>query len=169
LVSAPIVPIESLAPGPMPMPLPVPVPIAVEESVAVVAAVQAEFDGWDLAASYGYFERLVAGPAVAEPEPVAAPAVVAPVAPAPAPIPTPVMAPPAPAPVAAPAPAPAPVAAEPMVVEISELCYRGRSALERADVVRREIQTALSASTSPAAIQPLVNELLDLVELALVD
>lgn len=158
--AAPIVPIESLAPAPEPEAPPLPV----AESISVVAA---EFAGWDIAASYGYYEHLVAGPAAA----VAAPPPPAPAPPLPAPVVAPqvvasplVAAPPAPPPVQ-----PVPVAVEPLVVEIGELCYRGRSALERADVVRREIRTALSASDSPAAIRPLVDELLDLVELALVD
>jgi hypothetical protein len=168
LVGAPVVPIESLAPDPTPAPLAVaaslpPAPAA----VAAVAEVEVEVDGWDLAASYAYFERMLTGPGAAAAEPEAVTEPVAPVAPAPMPVAAPVFQAPPVAP--APPPAPAPVATEPMVVEIGELCYRGRSALERADVLRREIRSALSSSTSPAALQPLVDELLDLVELALVD
>jgi hypothetical protein len=143
LEALPVVPIESLAPEPVPLPLPIAEPIALEP-LAMAAAVAPEVDGWDLAASFIYFERLVAGPVAAEIAPPAAAAVIE-------------------------LPVPAPAAAEPMVVEIGELCYRGRNALERADVVRREIRTALSSSKPQAAIQPLVDELLDLVELALVD
>ena len=58
-------------------------------------------------------------------------------------------------------------AAEPPVVDISELLYRGRSALERADVVRTELAGALRASTPLGDLRPLVDELVDLVPLAL--
>jgi HPt (histidine-containing phosphotransfer) domain-containing protein len=148
-----VVPIESLAPD---EPEPVPVPLAPQApqpaaEAAVLASVpaQAIAAGWDLAASYARFEALIvesAAPAPARAEP---PAVLAPAAAAPVPsVP------------------PEPAAA---VVEIDELCYRGRAALERADLVRREIRVALATRTSTDAIQPLVDELLDLVELALVD
>ena len=129
-------------------------------AVAVPAA--ADFSDWDLAASYGRFEALIAGESVV----AHVAAVVVTEAPATAevvpeaPALTPVVPPPAPAPAAV---------AEPTVVEIGDLCYRGRSALERADVVRREIRFALAISTPQTALQPLVDELLDLVELALVD
>lgn len=160
-----VVPIESLAPDePEALEAPVePAPVPAPEPMMVAAAAPAlldrtvEVDGWDLAASYTHYERLVIGPAIAAPEPAAAAAVAAPV------VEPPVVQRPVPAPPPAAAPA------DTMVVEIGELCYRGRSALERADVVRREIRSALSTATPAAAIQPLVDELLDLVELALVD
>ncbi len=172
-----VVPIESLAPDePEEEPLAEPAVLMVEPEAepvepepaftvspaapaAMALPAPADTSGWDLAASYGAFEALVAGESVVTPE---APVVVAE---------TPVEVIPRAAaralPVAPPAPAPAP--AEPAVVEIGELCYRGRSALERADVLRREIRFALAISTPQNTIQPLVDELLDLVELALVD
>ncbi len=58
---------------------------------------------------------------------------------------------------------------EPPVVAIEELLYSGRGALQRADQVRRQLR-ALSAGAEPlSTIQPLVDELLDLVELAIAD
>ena len=166
-----VVPIESLAPDePEEAPLPEPAVLVAEPeeevvepeletvpapaAVAAVATAATGFSDWDLAASYGRFEELVAG------EFVAARAAAVVVVEAPARAPAPEMKPPA--------PAAAPVV-EPAVIEIGELCYRGRSALERADVVRREIRFALAISSPQNAIQPLVDELLDLVELALVD
>ena len=82
-----------------------------------------------------------------------------------------------PTPRAAPAPAPAPrptvpvVAApmEPAVVEITALCYRGRSALTRAAAVRLEIRDAMASHAAGAVLRPLVEELLDLVDLAQVE
>lgn len=73
--------------------------------------------------------------------------------------------------VAAPAPAPAPVAVppEPAVVDIATLCYRGRAAVDRAAEVRQQLRVVLTASSTPTAIQPLVDELADLVELAFAD
>ena len=62
---------------------------------------------------------------------------------------------------------PTSAAAAPPVVDISELLYRGRSALERADVVRTELAGALRASTPLSDLRPLVDELVDLVPLAL--
>lgn len=177
-----VVPIESLAPDELEFdaePEPVAAQIAPvvaapipEEVVPVIAAAMpaglalAEDDGaWDLASSYARFEALVAGKTETA---VAAPAVVpieeieaaeeieetVAVVAVPAAV---VMAPAAPA-----------AAAELAVVEIVDLCYRGRRALERADVVRREI-LSFGLSTPRSSIQPLVDELLDLVELALVD
>jgi hypothetical protein len=55
------------------------------------------------------------------------------------------------------------------VVAIEDLLYRGRSALERADQVQRAIRSAVSAARPMTTIQPLVDELLDLVELAIAD
>ncbi len=57
-------------------------------------------------------------------------------------------------------------AAEPVAIE--SLCYRGRSALERAAAVRRTLTTVeLASVVDLASIQPLLQELLDLVPLAL--
>jgi len=55
------------------------------------------------------------------------------------------------------------------VVDFGELLYHGRSALERADQIQRAIRSAVSAARPMSAIQPLVDELLDLVELAIAD
>ncbi|HSR90798.1 MAG TPA: hypothetical protein VLK88_05800 [Gemmatimonadales bacterium] len=81
---------------------------------------------------------------------------------------------PAPAtPAAAPAPRPtAPVARIPeelAVVDIAAICYRGRSALTRAAAVRLEIQEAMASHAAGAVLRPLVEELLDLVDLAQVE
>jgi hypothetical protein len=58
---------------------------------------------------------------------------------------------------------------EPAILDIGDLLYHGRAALERADAVRREIRALWSTSESTGAVQPLVEELLDLVELAIAD
>lgn len=53
-------------------------------------------------------------------------------------------------------------------VEISALCYSGQAALERADAVRRQISAELGRNANMQTLQPLLEELLDLVPLALV-
>ncbi len=65
----------------------------------------------------------------------------------------------------------APVAAtpEPEVIEIGDLCYRGRGALLRAALVKLQIRGALASRAPASTVDPLIDELLDLVELALVD
>jgi hypothetical protein len=55
--------------------------------------------------------------------------------------------------------------AEPVAIEV--LCYRGRAALERAATVRQTLASELAATPDLAAIRPLLQELLDLVPLAL--
>jgi len=77
----------------------------------------------------------------------------------------------APAPVLAetverPVPALAP---EPDVLAIADLCYRGRAALHRAVEVRREIREAMASHAPGAVLRPMVEELLDLVDLATVE
>jgi chemotaxis protein histidine kinase CheA len=78
-------------------------------------------------------------------------------------------------PAAAPAPAPRPTAPlaraaeEPAVVDIAAICYRGRSALTRAAAVRLEIREAMESHAAGAVLRPLVEELLDLVDLAQVE
>ncbi len=57
----------------------------------------------------------------------------------------------------------------PAVVDIAALCYRGRSALTRAAAVRLEIQEAMASHAAGAVLRPLVEELLDLVDLAQVE
>ena len=128
---------------------------------------------------------VAARPPLAPPPPVKAPPpVAAPTPPAvrpPVVVPAPVVAPPpaaAPTPIAARAPAapPIPVAVAPPVeaieqpvVDISELLYHGRSALLRADQIRVVLRAAVARTDSVKAIRPLVDELLDLVELAIAD
>ncbi|HXW96319.1 MAG TPA: hypothetical protein VEI47_01945, partial [Gemmatimonadales bacterium] len=118
-------------------------------TVAVTAAVSAVAAGWDLASSYALYEELqsnggrgAAAAVVVAPAPVAAPERLAPAEPAPAELP---------------------------VVEIDELLYHGRAALLRAGQVQRAIRSAVSAAKPMSTIQPLVEELLDLVELAVSD
>jgi hypothetical protein len=70
----------------------------------------------------------------------------------------------APAAAVAPTPEPEPMLAE---VAIGTLCYSGRAALERAATLRHEINAALGRNTSLESLQPMLQELLDLVPLAL--
>lgn len=149
-----IVPIESLAPEPEPAPadnrpvVPIESLLYDEELVAPVAAAPlvaapAVADGWDLAASYLRFEELVAGVeavvAVAEVPTVTEVATVTAVAP------------------------------EPPLIAIEDLLYSGRAALQRADQLRRQIRSLSAGAETIHTIQPLVDELLDLVELAMAD
>ena len=62
-----------------------------------------------------------------------------------------------------------PAVAEEPAVAIDSLCYRGHAALERAVVVRHQIAAELTRDASLESLQPLLQELLDLVPLALVD
>ena len=55
------------------------------------------------------------------------------------------------------------------VVSIGTLCYSGIAALERANAVRQQITAELEREPSLATLQPLLQELLDLVPLALAD
>jgi hypothetical protein len=95
---------------------------------------------------------------------------VAPVPPAPAQVERPAATMVSPVP-ATPPPAMAPVApaVELEIMDITVLCYRGRGALERAAVVRDQIRVARQADADEHVVDPLIEELLDLVELALVD
>ena len=54
-------------------------------------------------------------------------------------------------------------------VAIGTLCYSGHAALERANAVRQQITAELKRDASLASLQPLLQELLDLVPLALVE
>ena len=56
---------------------------------------------------------------------------------------------------------------EPEPVAIGSLVYRGQAALERAVTVRHQIAAELSRQASLDSLQPLLQELLDLVPLAL--
>jgi hypothetical protein len=64
-----------------------------------------------------------------------------------------------------------PAAADPetVTIEIGALCYRGRAALERANAVRQQLADELARNGGLEAIQPLLQELLDLVPLALAE
>jgi hypothetical protein len=66
-------------------------------------------------------------------------------------------------------PANAPPAPREEALAIDSLCYRGRAALERAAEVRRELVAALQQGRELTAVRPLVEELLDLLPLALAD
>jgi hypothetical protein len=57
--------------------------------------------------------------------------------------------------------------AEEELVPIQSLLYRGRRALERADLIRREVDLARRTRADPSGVEPLIAELLDLVPLAL--
>jgi hypothetical protein len=61
----------------------------------------------------------------------------------------------------------APAPAEPPPVSIETLCYRGRGALERAAEIRRDLQLRLASDVAMTELRPLIEELLDLVPLAL--
>jgi hypothetical protein len=63
----------------------------------------------------------------------------------------------------------APAADEVETVEIGLLCYHGRAALERAAAVRQQLADELERNGGLEAIQPLLQELLDLVPLALTE
>ncbi len=64
-----------------------------------------------------------------------------------------------------------PAAADPetVTVEIGVLCYTGRAALERANTVRQQLADELARHGGLEAIRPLLQELLDLVPLALAE
>ncbi|MFN2326363.1 MAG: hypothetical protein ABR551_10815, partial [Gemmatimonadales bacterium] len=55
------------------------------------------------------------------------------------------------------------------VVPIESLLYRGRSALIRANEVRQEIDAIIAALKAERRLEPLIQELMDLVPLALDD
>lgn len=61
------------------------------------------------------------------------------------------------------------VAVDAPAVSITALCYSGRGALQRANAVRQQIAAELNRDAPLASLQPLVQELLDLVPLALVE
>jgi len=69
-----------------------------------------------------------------------------------------------------PATSPPPAAeVEAITVAIGTLCYRGHAALERANAVRHQIAAELKGEATLESLQPLLQELLDLVPLALAD
>lgn len=63
----------------------------------------------------------------------------------------------------------APIAPAADIVPVATLLYRGRSALERAATIRHDLTTHLDARADWSTVQPLIEELLDLVPLALDD
>ncbi len=139
-----VVPIESLAP----------------DEVRAPVAVPVAGNSWDLAASYTSYESLVAGGAAVSRAPSHLTS-----APRPALVARERDSGPREAVKAAP-PSPA---AELPIVEIGDLLYRGRSALQRADQLRHVIRTAVYSDQPMSDIRPLVDELLDLVGLAIAD
>jgi hypothetical protein len=165
-VELPVVPIEALAPSePAPEPEAEAVPAEVAEG------------GADLAESYDTYARLMAEQGLGPPSLELLLRVRVAAAAAPAPPIAPPSPPPAPRPVAPAPAAPVPtatvpperVAAEPAVVDIAELCYRGRAALQRAAMLKVQIRSAVDRDEAVSAVQPLLDELMDLVELALVE
>jgi hypothetical protein len=68
-----------------------------------------------------------------------------------------------------PVPATAPSVPDIETVEIGVLCYRGRAALERAAAVRQQLAAELERHGGLESIKPLLQELLDLVPLALAE
>lgn len=189
-------PEATATPGPAPAPEPVaPAPTA-PSPVPATAPVSAPApdtgttaDGTDLAAAYvrcreleevhgtgpGTLDQLVSGPP-APPAPVSAPEVVA----APAPVATATPVEPVAVPTPTPAPQPAPTVAqegvtedEPVdvvplddVVPITDLCYRGQSAIDRALSLRAEVRRAVADGDGEGADR-LLDEIFDLVQLGL--
>ena len=147
-LGGPVVPVESLAPAaPAPAPTPVPTEEAVEETP-------------DLIGSWIAYERMAAdglGAASLDVLIAGATAVAPPAPTTPAPVPAPVT---APAPVVVVAPPKAP--AEPEIVDIKTLLYRGESARRRAAELRSAAKTV-----SGEELRALVDEVCDLVDLAL--
>jgi hypothetical protein len=70
---------------------------------------------------------------------------------------------------ALPATGAAPPAGQEQPIAIAALCYSGQAALERANAVRQQLAAELNRDATLASIQPLLQELLDLVPLALVE
>jgi chemotaxis protein histidine kinase CheA len=172
MASVPAAPVPPPAATPAPAPAPAPPPRAPEfqPAPAPVAADDAGIfapSGWssesaDLEGSFVTYQRLVRERPATSPSVdgflASAPGVVATAPRAETPAPAPAAAPPAPAPVPVAAPA------ADAVVEIRSLCYAGRSALARASEVRSELLKVLAGQGGN--LRPLLDELLDLVELA---
>jgi 2-oxoglutarate dehydrogenase E2 component (dihydrolipoamide succinyltransferase) len=166
------------APGRGPVAAPTPAPRAPEFHPAPAMATAdsvlalATPSGWseestDLAGSFVVYARLSRERRDVTPSVdrfISGIAVVAPPAPKPepAPAPEPVAPTPMPAPVAPAAPTTVPAADG--VVDIKSLCYSGPAALARALEVRRELQDVLAGRGG--AMRPILDELLDLIELA---
>lgn len=153
------VPIETLLLPPEAEPVPI---------EALLAAPEAADGEWDLAAAYLEYEALAGIRGQGQPDldalmgsslvvsaPVAAPVMAA--------VPLPA------AKVSAVTARPIEAAPELPVVDIATLCYSGREALERAAEVRRAIGELLGDAPPGPGIAPLLDELLDLVDLARVN
>ncbi|HEU4699479.1 MAG TPA: hypothetical protein VFS40_09885 [Gemmatimonadales bacterium] len=175
----PIVPIEALAPDTLApeavapevvAAVPVTPPDAVPEPAAQPALTPFE-------ASFATYALLVRERGLGEPSlrALVAPATGVPVRESylePATVPGVVEPEPEPEPEPAAAPEPVAPTLEPAIVDIGALCYRGRAALERAREVRDALAARLAGdgvAPADAAVRPLLDELLDLVPLALDD
>ena len=158
-----IVPIESLAPdAPLPVEAPVaqaapaaeaaPAPPLMAPAVAIMPSVPEAPGG--LETSFKTFDRLSRE---RSPEASSLEALLGTIPLAAQPEPTP----------AAGAPPAVEVEVEEPTVAIGTLCYRGHAALERANAVRHQIAAELKGEATLESLQPLLQELLDLVPLAL--
>lgn len=153
---------DRLAAEPQPQPQPAVAPVTalapdivpIESLAPEEPVVPAARQGWDLASSYTSYEALRAGaPPARASVPVGPPS-------------RPPLAPERPSRRAGDSPSPA---ADLPIVEIGDLLYRGRSALTRANELRQVIRTAVYSDKPMSDVRPLVDELLDLVELAIAD
>ena len=171
----PIMPIEALAPveAPPPPPAPAPVPLALPDvfelvkppmpPLVITEMSEVPDETPDLVGSWVAYERMIAGgigPASLDElmglaEPATRP-------PMPMEVPEPVFVASPPPPPAPPPPPPPPVAVELPLVDVTELVYRGRRALARAQELRE-----LAKRTPPEALPALFDEVCDLVVLAL--
>jgi chemotaxis protein histidine kinase CheA len=163
---------EPKQPVEAPAPVPTPTPRA---AAATASATAPPLDDWetpDLAGTLIRYRRyvetlglgmpslteLLAGPPADPGRPRPRPA--APPRPAPAPAPPK-------APVVAPVAAPAVAARHEAPVPITDLCYSGPAALERALSLRGQVAALLAAGTPTGEVRDLVEEVFDLVQLGL--
>jgi hypothetical protein len=149
------VPIESLVYQPVPEPEVVPVESLAPDTVAAVQPAAAATPASGLETSFRTFARLVTARA---PTTASLDALLSVTGRTPAPAPGPLS-----------TATPAIAEAEEPAVAIGTLCYRGHAALERANVVRHQIAAELTRDASLESLQPLLQELLDLVPLALAE
>jgi chemotaxis protein histidine kinase CheA len=151
-----VVPIESLAPD---APVAAPAAAAVPATAAPAGGPGAAEAVSGLETSFQTYDRLVRGQAS---RPPSLDALLGKASPTPQPETREAPAPPAAASTREAEP-------EELAVAIDSLCYRGHAALERAVVVRHQIAAQLERDASLASLQPLLQELLDLVPLALAE
>ncbi len=143
-----IVPIESLLYDSAPEPAAsaaVPAPPAVEPDIVSIESLAYDAPAGGLEGSYSTFDRLRRE---REPQPASLDALVG---------------------RALAATMPATAEPDTVTIEIGALCYRGRAALERANAVRQQLADELARNGGLESIQPLLQELLDLVPLALAE